>query len=105
MFSNPVEAWAKAEVAKVESKLKSIDADHDGLSDLTEVEKLFAEGVAALKVLEAKVSPAEVAAALNLLLPGKFNAEEVSAAEAAVGKLLDGAAHLQGLVLAAEKAL
>ncbi|HEY9791452.1 MAG TPA: hypothetical protein V6D22_13695 [Candidatus Obscuribacterales bacterium] len=105
MIGINIEALAKSEIAKVEAKLKAIDADHDGLSDLAEAEKLVSEAVADLKVLEAKVSPAEMAAALNVLFPGKFNAAEIASAEAAVGKILSAISHAAGMAKAAQAVL
>lgn len=89
MFSNPIEAWAKAEVASIEAKVKAIDADHDGLSDVEKAVKLFEEGMAELKVVEPGI-----VAALNL------PPEKAAALEASIGKLLSAVSLLQGVATA-----
>ena len=105
MFANALESMAKAEFEKIKARLMTIDADHDGIPDVVEAEKLVSEGVAELEALEAKVTPEEAATALNVLFPGKFTSEEVVAGEAAIAKVISAIQHVAGIAKAAEVAL
>jgi len=105
MLGLNLEAMAKAEIAKVEAKLKAIDSNHDGLSDVAEIEKLAQEGVADIELFESKITPAEVSTLLNTFFPGKFSADEITRVEAGFGKLLTAFERLQSLASVAESAL
>lgn len=96
-----IEAYGKAEIEKVEAKLCALDLNHDGLPDVAEAKKLFSEGVAELKVLEAKVTPAEIAAALNVLFPGKYSEAEIVKAEASGAKIMNAFTLLASVVKSA----
>lgn len=97
MFTNALESMAKAEITKIEVKLAALDLDKDGIPDLAEAKKLLSEGVTELQVLEAKVTPDEIANALNVLFPGKFTAVEIAAGEAAINKLISAVQHLAAI--------
>lgn len=101
MFGLNIEQLAKDELAKEETKLKAIDADHDGISDIAEAEKAASEAVAELKILEAKVTPDDIDKALNVLFPGKFTEADILAGEDAINKIEDAAAHVEGVAKAA----
>jgi len=101
MLGINIEAMAKAEAAKVKDKLMKIDVNHNGISDVVEVEKLFEEAAADIRALEEKVTPAEMAFAINLLFPNKFGAEDILKAEGAVNKVLTGVERLKELAKAA----
>lgn len=105
---SPVAAF-KAEVlkeaTKAEAKLRSIDINHDGISDVEEARTHFESGFAKLKALEAKVPPDKIAAALDLLFPGVFTADEIKFAEGAVDEIFVGVELISGVAHEAPKAV
>lgn len=90
MFTLSVKQMAINEVEKIYKKLEAIDINHNGIPDVLEAKADILAGIADLEKLEAEVTPAELATALNLLFPGKFNAAQVAAGEAAVAKVFGG---------------
>lgn len=109
MFANPLEAFAKNEIDKVETKLKAIDENHNGLSDLVEVEQKFTSGFAKLRAVEeelkAKVPPAELLKVLTALFPGVLSATTLANAEAGIAEIVEGAETLAVLAKVAPKAI
>lgn len=93
------------EAEKVVADFEKIDLNHDGIPDAKEASTLITTGVTDLEALEAKITPEEAAAALNILFPGKFTAEEVAIGEASFAKILAGTAKLLALASAAKAEL
>lgn len=88
MFGIDIKAIAKTEVEKIEKDLMKIDVNHNGISDVVEIKHEIDKICDGVSFLADKISPAEAFAALNVLFPGKFNAEEVAKIEKAIVGLI-----------------
>lgn len=103
MFGIDIKAIAKTEVNKIEADLMKIDLNHNGISDVTEIKKEIDEICEGVKFLENKITPAEAFAALNVLFPDKFNAEEVAKIEKAITGLIALEPKIEALAAEAKK--
>lgn len=83
-----VKAIAQEKLAKLKAALMGIDINHNKIPDIVEVEQEIETIFEDLKFLEAKLTPAEMLAALNVLFPGKFSLDEVTKLENSITKLI-----------------
>jgi hypothetical protein len=78
--------------------------DFEKLPAVIIAQKDIADGFAELEALEAKITPQEIEAALNLLFPGRFTVTEIQNAEASLNKLIAAFTALRAALVAKAKA-
>jgi hypothetical protein len=105
MFTLSVEKMAMDAVDKAEAKLMTIDLNHNKIPDLVEIKNDIATAVADLQEIEKEVTQDEMLAALNVLFPGKFTADQIVKGEAAIGKIIGSLLKVEAFVAEAKVVL
>lgn len=97
--------FVAGKVEKVEKSLLAIDIDHNGVSDFVEIKAEFEKDLPIVQALEAKLTPEILAKLINLVEPGLVTVQEISVAEAAMGRIVKRVETLPAIVEAAKAAL
>jgi hypothetical protein len=98
MLGINLEKMAEAEFGKLETAVLSSP-------EFAKMETKLQLDLQTLKAFEAKITPAEIEAALNVLFPGKFTPTEVTSALTTFGDVISVISNPQAVLADIKKAL
>jgi len=98
MFGIDLKKVAVSEIDSAIAKIKKIDANHNGVSDLEELKTEVHTAIDGLEFVASLFKPGDAERLLELMFPGRVSAEQVKKLETSFAKLVALEPKVEALV-------
>lgn len=105
MFGIDIKKVALKEVDDAIAKLKAIDVNHNGISDMEELKKEFEVALSGGEAILTILKPGDVERILEILFPGRITPELIAKLENSFAKLVELEPKVVALLLEIKPAL